>query len=131
MNRHFPILVLASALLASCGGRQDAPANQAQADPAAANQTSESEGALGISERELRDADVVDAAGNDLGDIDGVRRDATGRIAELFVEIEDTDPDRHVYIPLTGAEAFRDGDGWDVRIVLTRDQLMALPEAQP
>lgn len=89
------------------------------------------DGALGLTEAQLRDADLVDANGVDLGDVEGVVRGADGAITDLLVEIEDTSPDREVLVPIAGLTAVRNGNDWDVRTdTLTREQLMALPEVR-
>jgi hypothetical protein len=89
--------------------------------------------AFGLTERQLLDADFKDWNGSDLGDVEALERDAGGAVTHLIVEIEDTDPDRYVRVPVDGLERVADGDDWDVRGQYTRDQLMALPEipAQP
>lgn len=89
--------------------------------------------AFGLTERQLLDADFKDWNGSDLGDVEALERDTGGAVTHLIVEIEDTDPDRYVRVPVEGLERVADGDDWDVRGQYTRDQLMALPEvpAQP
>lgn len=89
--------------------------------------------AFGLTERQLLDADFKDWNGSDLGDVEALERDTGGAVTHLIVEIDDTDPDRYVRVPVDGLERVADGDDWDVRGQYTRDQLMALPEvaAQP
>lgn len=89
--------------------------------------------ALGLTERQLLDADFKDWNGSDLGDVEALERDTGGAVTHLIVEIDDTDPDRYVRVPVDGLERVADGNDWDVRGQYTRDQLMALPEvpAQP
>lgn len=89
--------------------------------------------ALGLTERQLLDADFKDWNGSDLGDVEALERDTGGAVTHLIVEIDDTDPDRYVRVPVDGLERVADGNDWDVRGQFTRDQLMALPEvpAQP
>ena len=89
--------------------------------------------AFGLTERQLLDADFKEWRGSDLGDVEALERDTGGTVTHLIVEIEDTDPDRYVRVPVDGLERVADGDDWDVRGQYTRDQLMALPEiaAQP
>lgn len=89
--------------------------------------------AFGLTEAQLLDADFKDWNGGDLGDVEALERDTGGAVTHLIVEIEDTDPDRYVRVPVDGLERVADGDDWDVRGQYTRDQLMALPQipAQP
>ena len=89
--------------------------------------------AFGLTEAQLLDADFKEWRGSDLGDVEALERDTGGTVTHLIVEIEDTDPDRYVRVPVDGLERVADGDDWDVRGQYTRDQLMALPQipAQP
>lgn len=89
--------------------------------------------AFGLTEAQLLDADFKEWRGTDLGDVEALGRDTGGTVTHLIVEIEDTDPDRYVRVPVDGLERVADGDDWDVRGQFTRDQLMALPQiaAQP
>lgn len=89
--------------------------------------------AFGLTEAQLLDADFKDWSGSDLGDVEAIERDTGGTVTHLIVEIQNTDPDRYVRVPVGGLERVADGDDWDVRGQYTRDQLMALPQipAQP
>ena len=131
------LLVAASPLmLIACGGPDDtstnmmadttAPGTMAATDLTGGPTGVGAEGALGLTEEQLLDADLVDANGNDLGDVEGLVRGADGTIERLLVEIDDTDPDRYVHVPIAGLEAVRDGDDWDLRTTMTREDLMAL-----
>lgn len=84
--------------------------------------------ALGMTEAQLTDADLLDGAGKDLGDVEGLVRDAAGQVTHLIVEIDNTTPDRYVQIPITGLRLVERGNDRDIGSTLTRDQLMALPE---
>lgn len=111
--------------LAACGSDQTASGPNGDAsEPAGA----ETQIALGLTERQLLDADLVDASGNDLGDIEGVVREGGGEVTHLLVEIENTSPDRYVHVPIEGLEPFDNRGDRDVRTSMTRDQLLALPE---
>src|SRR3546814_11203434 len=50
--------------------------------------------ALGLSEAQLLDAEIVGADGQALGDVAQVLRDAGNKVDRLLVEIEDSNPDR-------------------------------------
>ena len=78
---------------------EDRMETQAEQSAAAAGME---EAALGMTELQLIDADLVAADGTDLGDIEAVHRDASGAVDGLFVELDNTDPDRFVMIPLDG-----------------------------
>ena len=70
---------------------EDRMETQAEQSAAAAGME---EAALGMTELQLIDADLVAADGTDLGDIEAVHRDASGAVDGLFVELDNTDPDR-------------------------------------
>lgn len=124
-----------TALLAGCG--QDATPTAPDAGLAAPNaaapgaaiapEAATGEVALGLTERQLLDADIVDSAGVEIGDVEGLIRAADGSIERLLVEVEDSSPDKYVHIPLDGLSAVRDGDDWDIRAPMTREDLMAMP----
>jgi len=84
--------------------------------------------ALGLTELQLLDADVFGAAGVELGDVQRIMRDASGQVTGLLVEIEDSNPDRYVELPLEGMTVTQRGDDTDISTTLTRDQLIAMPE---
>lgn len=83
--------------------------------------------ALGLTERQFLDAELVDARGMELADVMAVVRAASGAPEKLLVEIEDSNPDRFVHVPIEGLVPKQDGDGWDLVTNLTKAQLAALP----
>lgn len=90
--------------------------------------------ALGLTHHQLEDADLVDARGKEIGEIERVVMDASGKINGLIVELDQRDPkpDRHVKIPLTGLKAVpeaRDPGDFNVQTTQTLAALLALPEA--
>lgn len=99
------------------------PAAQSAATPAAAD------GALGLTERQLMDADLLDSRGREIGDVEGIVRGDDGAVSQLLIEIEDSDPDRYVLIPLDGLQVHRSSDDADIKSNLTREDLMKLPPA--
>ena len=132
----FAALPLSALLLAACS---DAPAEQeeermedrieAEADASAAAAGSEV-AALGLTEAQLLDADLVTATGEDLGDVEQVRRDTAGAVTGLVVELDDTDPDRWVTVPVDGLSTRIDGDDTDIQTTMTAADLAALPDAE-
>jgi hypothetical protein len=110
--------------------RADATADriEQQADASAAAAGS-AVAALGLSEAQLLDADLVTASGADLGDIEQVRRGADGAVNGLLIEIENSNPDRYVVIPLDGLTTRPDGNDIDVQTTMTAAELSALPDA--
>ncbi len=128
----FLIVPAAALAISACSGepsaeRTTAPDATVAADSGTAGAP---QVALGLTERQLLDADLVDSAGNELGDVEGLVRAADGTVDRLLVEIEDTTPDRFVHVPVNGLTAFDDGDDKDLRTTMTRAQLMALPEVR-
>ena len=118
-------------LLAACGEGAAPDAPSGTSSPATTTLTGRPIVALGLTERQLLDADLVDASGRDLGDVEGIVRDADGKPVALLVEIENTRPDRYVEVPLEGLTAVRDRTDWDIQSSLTRDDLLQLPAANP
>jgi hypothetical protein len=86
--------------------------------------------ALGLTETELLDADLVDADGTDLGDVEQVRRSADGTVEGVLVSIEDSDPERIVLVTLDGLTSRPEGDDTDLQTTMTAEELAALPEAE-
>lgn len=134
------VTTIALAGLAACGSGEDAatepaaepmataPMDQPPAmDPMASN--SAQVGALGMTEAQLLDADLVAADGMELGEIEQIRRDAAGAVTGLLVEVEDTNPDRYVLIPLDGLTTRAEGDDMDIQTKMSMQDLAALPEA--
>jgi hypothetical protein len=86
--------------------------------------------ALGMTETELLDADLVTADGTDLGDVEQVRRSADGTVEGVLVSIEDSDPERIVLVTLDGLTSRPDGDDTDLQTTMTAEDLAALPDAE-
>ena len=128
-----PMLALALAL-AACDSEAEREADatedriEQQADASAAV-AGGAIAALGLTETQLLDADLVAADGTDLGDVEQVRRDASGAVSGLLVEVEDSNPDRYVVVPLTGLTTVARGDDTDLQATMTAADLAALPDA--
>lgn len=132
----FAILPFAALALSACESEAEQQADatgdriEQQADQSAAAAGDEI-AALGMTERQLLDADLVAADGRELGDVEQVRRDASGAVVALLVEVEDSEPDRFVEIPLDGLTATAGGivDDTDVQTTMTAQDLAAMPDA--
>lgn len=87
--------------------------------------------AMGLTERQLLDADLVSADGTELGDVEQVRRDAAGTVTGLLVEIEDSEPDRYVEVPLDGLTVTDGGvlSEANLQTDMTAQDLAAMPDA--
>ena len=99
--------------------------------PAAASAQS---AALGLTRAQIEDADLVDANGREIGEVERVVAGADGTVTGLIVEVDQRDPqhDKLVQIPLTGLKAVPDrGDAGDHNIQTrqTAAQLLAMPAA--
>ena len=101
---------------------QDADASAAAAGDAVV--------ALGLTEAQLLEADLVTADGTDLGDVEQVRRTADGTVEGVLVSIEDSEPDRYVVVPFDGLTSRPDGDDTDLQTTMTAEDLAALPDAE-
>ena len=128
-------LPLLACALAACESEAERQADatedriEQQADTSAAA-AGDAIAALGLTELQLLDADLVTADGTDLGDIEQIRRGSTGAVEGLLVEIEDSDPDRYVVVPIEGLTTRADGNDTDVQTAMTAEELAALPDAQ-
>lgn len=135
MKKAFFVLVCVSAGLTAC--QNDAPAvndaaqNTATAtsEPAFVPSTPEpaAQSILTLTDQQLLDASIVDTAGMDIGDVEGIVRDASGKIEKFLVEVEASDPDKFVHLEIGQVTAVKDGNDWDLRAPLTREDLMAMP----
>jgi len=129
-----PLLIALVAGLAACESQAEKQADaverqiekEAKASAAAAGDALV---ALNLTERQLLDADLLAADGTELGDIVMVQRDPSGAVSGLLVEVEDSDPDRFVVVPLAGLTTRPDGAEFDVVTTMTARDIAALPDA--
>jgi hypothetical protein len=80
--------------------------------------------AMGLTYLQLEDADLVDASGATLGEVERIDADAAGTITALIVELTDG---RMVRLGLAGLSITPDGDDWNLRTTQTPADLAALP----
>ena len=127
------LLILASstALLSACADKNEAAEEKLErAAETSATVAGSVPAALGLTETQLLDAELVGADGQELGDVAQVLRDASNKVDRLLVEIEDSNPDRFVAVPVEGLTTVATGDDTDLTTSMTREQLAALPDAQ-
>lgn len=121
-NTRYAALAAATIALTACSG---------QARDAELTAGNEGEPvALGLTLYQLSDADLISADGVELGEVERIVRNDAGEIVGLIIEIEDSDPDRFVQIPLAGLVSVRTGneaDDWDLQGNMTREQLARMP----
>ena len=142
MNRFVPlavVLCLAGAA-AACSDRDDdvvqapapgatpAPLPDRQADAAATNAAL----AFGMSRQQLEDADLIAADNTDLGDVEALVLDASGKLTHLVVEL-DGPGDVKVQVPVDQVRSLARNNGADKDLTtdLTAQQLAALPRWTP
>lgn len=92
-------------------------------------------GPLGITRDQLMDADLVDASGREIGEVEGLVAGTDGVVTGVIVEVDQRypTPDRLVQLPLSGLKAVPqrgDPGDFDVQTQQTREQLLALPEVR-
>jgi hypothetical protein len=131
MKKTLIALACTATLLSACGGgandaAEDRVEDAAEASAAAAGPV---EAALGLTEAQLIDAELIGANDVELGDVQSVLRAADGTVDRLLVEIEDSDPDRFVEVPLAGLTPITRGDDTDLSTTMTAADLAALPDA--
>lgn len=91
-------------------------------------------GALGLSRHQLEDADLIDATGHEIGEVDGVVTDASGAITSLVIELHhaDQEPDKRVLLPLRELRAVPEpGEAghYDIQTRRSAAEVMKLPPA--
>jgi hypothetical protein len=123
-----PLVLSLAGLLAACSDGNDAAEDrmerQAEASAAVSGPAIV---ALGLTEAQLLDAELIGAAGADIGDVAQVLKAANGSVDQLLVEIEDSHPDRFVRVPLSGLTPLVRGNDTDLSTTMTKADLEALP----
>jgi len=103
-----------------------APTQMPQALPTASGPGT----AFGLTRQQLEDANLVDTVGRELGEVERIETDASGEVTAAIVEVADTDPDRLVRLPVARLTAVANGDGWDLRAMTGREELIAMPQME-
>jgi hypothetical protein len=124
------LFILALPLLAACNDKQERAEDKLErAAETGAQVAGPLPAALGLSEAQLLDADLIGVDGKDLGDVAQVVRDADGKVDRLLVELDGIG-DRYVHIPITGLKTVVDGDDIDLVTPMARADLAALIEVK-
>lgn len=129
----------AAMALAACGDNRtddvvQAPAAGGAAQPVTEQQadtaTAETALALGMTRKALEDADLVSAAGVQLGEVESLLMDAQGKVTHLIVEVEGQN-DVKVQLPIDKVTAYTapNSTDQDLKTDLTPAELVALPKA--
>lgn len=92
--------------------------------------------ALGLTRLQIEGTGLVDLQGREIGGVERLVVDSTGRVTHLIVEIDQNDPkpDHIVQIPLTGLAAVPDPDNrghFDVQTRQGVNELLAMPAVAP
>ncbi len=129
----------ALALMAACSEAPSKPTKTPEASPDAASAPTmtptpapaASATALGLTVKQLEDADLITPAGVDLGDVQKVDVDASGAVTGLIIEPAGQGGPRWVRISLDGLTPRKEGDDYDLVADMTLAQLKAMPAWTP
>ncbi|MGQ3040758.1 MAG: hypothetical protein ACT6TH_14065 [Brevundimonas sp.] len=137
------ISIAASGLLAAaaCSDNTDddvvqPPAPGAPAEPVTEQraQTAQTSAALafGMTREQLEDADLMSAEMTDLGDVETLVLDGSGRLTHVVIELEGAG-DRKVALPIADVSSIARNNGAlkDLSTTLTAAQLAAMPQWTP
>ena len=130
MIKFAPLLIGSALAVSACDSQEDQVEDRIEEQ---AEQSARASGdtpvALGLTERQLLDAEILAADGTELGDVEAVTKDADGNATELLIEVEDSNPDRYVTIPIDGLTVTTRGNDTDLSSDMTMDDIGALPDA--
>lgn len=131
MIKFAPLLIGSALVVAGCDSQEDQVEDriEEQAEQSA-RESGDTPVALGLTERQLLDAEILAADGTELGDVEAVTKDAEGNATGLLIEIEDSNPDRYVTIPIDGLTARTRGNDTDLSSGMTMEDIDSLPDAQ-
>lgn len=125
------LLAYSVTMLAACSNKNEAAEDKLErAAETGATVAGPLPAALGLTEAQLLDADLVGADGKDLGDVEQVLRDSDNKVDRLLVELDGIGPDRYVHVPITGLKRVVNGNDTDLATPLTKADLAALPEVK-
>jgi hypothetical protein len=117
-------------LLAACSDKNEAAEEKLEkAAETSATVAGPVPAALGLSEAQLLDADLVDANGKELGEVAQVLRDSDQKVDLLLVELEGPG-DRYVHVPILGLKPVVKESDTDLQTTMTKAALDALPEVK-
>lgn len=133
MTKVLVALLGSAALVVGCNNAEERAEDQREAAAeASATAAGNAVAALGLTEAQLLDADLLDPSNRELGEVEGVVRGGpSNAVDHLLVELEGSNPERIVQVPIAGLAAVERGADTDVSTTLTSAQLAALPDAPP
>ncbi|MFL0418210.1 PRC-barrel domain-containing protein [Sphingomonas sp. 179-I 2A4 NHS] len=131
MKKPLLTAAFATVLLAGCNSESRAAEEKRERDAQQAAAIAGAEAvALGLTEAQLLDADLIGPDGAEIGEVEEVVRGPSGKVERLLVEVEDTTPDRYVHVPIESLTPVKRGDDTDLSTTMTKQQLQALPEVK-
>ena len=128
--RNFLLFACLAALIAGCSDNEAAEDKMERAAETGATVAGSLPAALGLSEAQLLDADIVGTDGEELGDVAQVLRGPDDKVDRLLVELDGGLNDRYIHVPITGLKAVNHGGETDLETPLTKANLAALPEVK-
>lgn len=128
--RNFLLLIGSAALLSACSGNEAAEDKLEKAAETSATVAGPLPAALGLSEAQLLDADLVGADGKELGDVAKVVRGPDDKVERLLVELDGFGADRYVHVSIIGLKTVMNGADTDLATTMTKADLAALPEVK-
>lgn len=129
--RKLLLLAGSAAMLSACSGSNQAAEDELEkAAETGATVAGPLPAALGLSEAELLDADLVRGDGKELGDVAQVVRGPDDKVERLLVELDGIGPDRYVHVPIIGLKTVVSGSDTDLVTTMTRADLASLPEVK-
>lgn len=122
----------ATALLCGCSDNANEAAAERVEEAAETNAAAAGPApvALGLSEAQLIEADLLGPGNVELGDLTSLVRGPSGAVESLLVEVEDSNPDRFVQVPISGLTVVQRGNDQDLSTTMTKAQFDRLPEAR-
>lgn len=140
MKNTLAAAICAATLVAGCNNAgtdttADQAADTAQATPPAVATPTEpadwNRVALGLREAQLLGADLLGVDEAELGEVRSLLTGPDGRVDRLLVEIDESDPDRFVEVPVAGLTVLTRGSDIDLVSTMTAAEFAALPEGTP
>jgi len=128
--RNLFLIACSVALVAGCSNNEAAEDKMERAAETGATVAGPLPAALGLSEAQLLDADIVGPDGKELGDVAQVLRGPDDKVDRLLVELDGGLKDRYVHVPITGLKTVVRGDDTNLETPLTKAELAALPEVK-
>ena len=128
--RNLLLITVPLGLLAACSDKNEAAEEKLEKTAeTSATVAGPVPAALGLSEAQLLDADLVGANGKELGEVAQVLRDSDQKVDRLLVELEGAG-DRYVHVPILGLKPVVKGSDTDLQTTMTKARLDALPEVK-